>query len=243
MIYLTELKTYTEHYAHLALESLTITARLRPGAPLAAYDPVYLDNLLARAVVEQATGQRGLPRSDEPYRLPLPLELAWESPDNLPLWTSSVFLPMDEAIQDTFYRHKRPIPSHFADARKVKPGVGRWMERRVPVPVVTCGTWQARCIGNAEAIRELLVGIAFIGKERRIGFGEIAEWLVEPGEFSAHEVFIQNGKLAHALPCQAEIGIVPVGPTTLVGWTPPEWLPALFAEGWPIGTAVEDLHG
>jgi hypothetical protein len=241
MIYLDELQPYTERYSALETRPLTVTAHLRSGSPLVAYDPVYLDGLLAWAVMHTATQGHGLARSDDPYWLPLPLRLLWASGDGLPLWGCSVFLPVGDAEPDTVYTHKRPPSADLIDARKIKPGVGRWMDRRVPLPVRTCDAWQARCVGNADAIRELLAGVAFLGKRRGIGFGEIAEWEIAEVEFvDAIDAIVINGKLAHAVPADGPIS--GAAAPALVGWTPPQWLPAVFGMGWPVGTAVDRVQ-
>ena len=57
MIHFPALTEYEERYADLVGVPLTVLAHLVPGARLAGYDVLNLDNLLARAVVEEQCRQ------------------------------------------------------------------------------------------------------------------------------------------------------------------------------------------
>lgn len=94
--------------------------------------------------------------------------------------------------------------------------------------------WEARCIGNREAILDLLKHVAYIGKLRSIGFGEIDEWQIEEGDFDT--AIVMDGKLAHAVPVGC--GITCESSPVLVGWTPPQWKTSLHSLGWMVGERV-----
>jgi hypothetical protein len=91
--------------------------------------------------------------------------------------------------------------------------------------------WEARCIGNTDVILDLLSDIAFLGKKRSIGFGEIYEWLIAPGDFET--ALVRDRKFAHGIP--AGCGLFGSGTPLLVGWTPPQWKVSLHSEGWAVG--------
>ncbi len=83
MIILDTLRSYFERYAELPMAPLEIVLELLPGARLAGYDPLNLDNLLARCVVDEATGGQGLPDEPGAYALPVPIHCLWRSPQGL----------------------------------------------------------------------------------------------------------------------------------------------------------------
>ena len=145
MINLPEFEAFTREFGALEMRPLVVRAVLKPNSPVISYHPPpYLDNLLARSVVDRATGGNGLPDTPEAYWLPLPLKMVWLSPEGLPLWDSSVFEPIGINISDTVYSHKRPPKALFSEARSIKFNTGRWMERRLPMPVAIAPGWEAR---------------------------------------------------------------------------------------------------
>lgn len=240
------LMPYFDRYAALDMQSLSVILALKPGARLAGYDPLNLDNLLARAVIEDATGKLGLPDSQDAYALPVPLDCLWHSPDGLPLWAATAFMPEGARASDVAYWHKRVQSGRFTRTKSGKFSIrstsGRYMERRVPLPTTVAECWVATCIGNAEEIARLLRPLAFVGKRRTNGMGEVDHWEIVPGEFA----LVRNGRLTRPMPMQAfdlsidllPGGALPEGTPSLVGWTPPQWKPSLFAPGWREGTPL-----
>jgi len=227
-----------------AFVPLRIVLLLRPGARLAGYDPLNLDNLLARCVVDEATQGAGLPFAPGAYNLPVPLRCLWRDDEGLPLWAATAFHPAGEQATDLAYWHKRVQNGRFTGTRTgtfaIRSTNGRWMERRVPLPNVVCQRWEASAIGDPAEIARLLAPIGFVGKRRTNGFGEVEGWLVEPAEFA----LIQDGRLTRPLPAGAVPllgGAVPIGTASPVGWTPPQWKPALFRPGWWTGAEVEEV--
>lgn len=244
IIQLPELAAYRDRARRDALISLRVVAVLRRNAPVCAYDLPQLDNLLARAVVNEATQGRGVPNSEAPYDLPTPLQCLWRSPEGLPLWAASCFTPVGRAEADTVYWHKRAPTGRFAanNGRRLSLTTksGRWMERRVPVPVTVAGAWEAFCVGEPSEIARLLAGISHLGKKRAIGWGEVREWRIEPE--AEPFALVREGRLVRPLPEAARTALLPdwepQEPPYPLGWTPPQWKHSLFAFGWPVGTRV-----
>lgn len=241
------------------IRPMNIRLRLKRGAALVSYDPVQLDNLLAFAVVQEATQGVGVGNPPEGYagwNIRLPLGNVWRSEEGLPLWASTVFWPVPSegttAAGDVLYWHKRMPKGIWSAGNKGRLSLngssGRWMERRTPVPVVLCDTWEARCIGDVEEVRRLLTTyIAFVGKKRAVGLGEVEAWEVEPlgweeaGSQGILGILVRDGVLQRPLPVRAAggLGIDLADAPTLVGWTPPQWNPKLFGQGWQPGTKIK----
>ncbi len=236
------LQPYEERYAALPMEPLTIRAEMVPGSHLAGYDALCIDNLLARAVVMEATGGAGIPASSEPYRLPVPLRVLWRSEEGLPLYAATPMRPEGQSVSDTRYWHKRQQSGRWTVGRRgrfnIAPGDGRWMERRVPLPTTLARAWVANVVGNGEEMLRLLRLIHHIGKRRSNGYGEVSEWSVSAGPSFA---LVVDGALARSLP-EAAAGLLSAGrpgeTPTPVAWTPPQWLPGLWLPGWWAGSGV-----
>ena len=58
MISIPELNTLTVQFAQLHTEPLRVTIHLQPNSRIVNYDPIHLDGLLARAVVERSEERR-----------------------------------------------------------------------------------------------------------------------------------------------------------------------------------------
>lgn len=231
----------TAHYAGLPVQPLLVTLELHNG--MVQYDPLNLDNLLAHCVVDRATEGRGLPDVfTGGYDLPVPLHCLWRDANGFPLWAATPFVPEGESVRDVSYTHKRAITGQWTGTKRgtvaIQAGAGRHADRRIPLPVIVAERWTATCIGNMNEIGVLLEPLAFVGKRRSIGYGEVKRWLIQPTDgFS----LVADGKLTRAMPAMAIHllnGRMPEGTPAPVGWTPPQWKPALFAPGWWTGTGV-----
>ena len=150
--------------------------------PAILYDPLHLDGLLAKALVENALEGESLPDSADPYWLPLPLKQAWTAENGLPLWCTTDFEPLDTDSIDSEFWHKRTIdPAFLPKTRAGKPfniraTQGALKEYRIPLPRHACLTWQATFEGDANAVATLLTSIASIGKKRAHGHGVVDRW-------------------------------------------------------------------
>ena len=247
MIEYEPLRPYAERYAEIAAVPLRVVLTLRPGSRLAGYDPLNLDNLLARAVVDEATEGRGLPSTPQAYRLPAPLVCLWREPESgLPLWAATPFTPMGESAPDISYWHKRAQPGRLTGTRSgqfaISSTAGRWMERRVPLPTVVATEWVADAEGDPQEVARLLSTLAWVGKRRSNGFGEVLAWSVEP--LSGFRL-VRDGRLTRPLPAGAGALLgtqKPEGEPAPIGWTPPQWKPDLFRLGWWTGTPVAEAE-
>lgn len=236
MIEIPALESLSKAYTDLSLKPLAITVSLRQA--MIFYDLLYLDNLLARCVLESGQGDTILENTSEPYYFPLPLERLWTADNGCPLWAASVFVPDGEVITDTTYFHKRTGKFEFSD-KQPKSTVGRWMDRRIPYQArqSTTARWTAYCVGNAREIADLLHSVRFLGKRRNVGYGEVAHFDIQPWDGKPIDALVRDGRLIHAVP--ADCGLVSSDATpVLVGWTPPQWKPPLFSLGWSVGTEV-----
>jgi hypothetical protein len=229
MIHIPELDQFTSQFAQCAYEPLRVTFNLRPNSRIVNYDPIHLDGLLARAVVEIATEGRLLADSEDGYWIPLPLKILWQSNDGFPLWAATVLRPVGPAADDIYVRHKRNSEGFLHNKKKLVTRNGPWMERRLPTPIQVCNTYEATCIGNVDAVQNLLDRFTHIGKLR---LGRVDEITVEPcDEFSLWD----EDELLKPVPAQADV--VPwLENPSLVGWTPPHWKPSMFSMGWRAGS-------
>lgn len=235
-------------YATATYRPLRVTLWLLPGSTLAGNDPLHLDNLLARRVLDRHDDGRG-PLDDVAggYEFPLPLRTLWRSDDGLPLYAATPFTPVGTTASDVTFLHKRQQSGRWTKAGRggwnPRQGSGRWAERRQAIRSTLAEAWIADAIGGADAIGDLLLDVVHVGKKRAMGFGAVARWEIAP--LPAWH-FVRGGVLTRPLPALAAptlLGIhTPAGEPALVGWTPPPWKPSLFRPGWWAGTPVPDVE-
>lgn len=237
MIHLDCLDQFTAKFAQRTYEPLHITFHLLPGGRVVNYDPIHLDGLLARAVVEIATEGRLLADAEDGYWIPLPLKMLWQDGGGYPLWAASVLRPVGPAVSDVYVRHKRNSEGWLHNKKKLVTRNGPWMERRMPTPIQVCDTYEARCIGNADAVRLLLEHFTHIGKLR---LGRLDRVDVELADFDESAVYLDGATLIRPMPAEAGLLRMWPGTPSLVGWTPPFWKPSLFRHGWRAGTKSMD---
>lgn len=240
MIHIDKLDEIGKEFAQLCYEPLLVRAVMKPGAYLCDYEPIHFDSLLAKAVILAVLHSVTLPDSDEAYWLPLPLKALWFDENGLPLWASSIMQPFGNSVRSTHYLHKRNSRLTFSNSAKLETRKGRWMERRQPIPIRVFGDnsgIEARVIGDALLIEELISQWKMIGKHRSRGFGEVLRWEIKPAQFD--NVWENDGKLIKPMP--VECGLVQcLERPQRIGWTPPQWKPALFRYGWRVGTMVNN---
>ncbi len=249
---LPNLNAVAARYAALPLRPLRVVLTLEDGSNLVSYDPLNLDNLLARVVLEEiGEGRSGYqPADDEYLAIPVPLAVLWREPGSgLPLYAAAPFVAEGVQADDVVYWHKRPQEGAFtrtkSGAWSPKQSGLRYSERRIPTPVVVAERWTAACVGNPEEVSRLLGGVTAVGKRRGAGHGVVREWQVEAAPSFA--LVGEDGRLARNLPEDARLllgeGRWPEGEAAPLGWTPPQWRPALFRPGWRLGTPVHRLGG
>ena len=234
------LTPYAERYAEVPGASLEVRLSLRPGGRIAAYDPPNLDNILAWAVVMEATGGAGPPHEAQGgYLLPLPLRALWRDPEGYPLWAVTPLAPEGMSVEDVAILHKRAQSGEWTGTKsgklRLNTSAGRWMERRIPQPVIICDEWICRCQGDAEEIARLLQSVAWVGKRRHAGFGEVERWRVAPAPAFS---LVEGGRLTRSVPVGAA-ELLPrmpgTPPSPAVAWACPQWKPSLWRPGWRVG--------
>lgn len=238
------LKPFSERYADLPMRPIRIVLRLLQGVPMAVYDPIGIDSLLARAVVNEATDNAGLANVPLPYDLPVPLHCLWRDAHwGLPLWAATPLMPSGRAVKDVVYWHRRAQPGTLSGTKSGTLNImttgGRWLEVRRPMPTEIADEWVAEAVGNPDEVARLLGGITHVGKHRATGFGAVRDWHVE-----ALDAFslTRDGVLTRPLPEEALPALLP-GSTiedapAPVPWTSPYWGRAMMLPGWVTGTAV-----
>lgn len=209
-------------YAALPKEGLLVTAELATPVLTAEAGATHLDAALSQAALTDHPVRSGF--QGQTVVIPLPLHLAWVSPDGRPLWASSPLVPATDAMETCEYWHKR-YPSHRAelgDKQSANTSAGRYREYRMPVHAQVVHALHAVCIGNAAEVERLLQGVPFLGKKGSIGYGRVARWSVRPVDHALEDVLrARDIPLASGLDSGG-----PVLPPK--GWTPPYW----YAPAW-----------
>lgn len=212
-----------EIWASLPKEGLRIVAHLVTPAVFGVDGAIHLDGMLAAAALTTHPYPSQWVRDGE-VTLPLPLELLWVSPQNLPLWAATPLRPFGLAAEGREYWHRR-TPSHRADFGAKLNAVttaGRWKEYRVPLKTVTTDRLEAICIGDRAEVERLLAATGYVGKKGSMGYGRVARWSVEP-----HPVEIAEIVASRPMPLAYFDGRA--APMTGVlreseSWTPPHWV-------------------
>lgn len=220
------LDEYGERIAVLPVGHVEV--ELTTSKPVAYTDLPTLDGVLAAAVVRELfQNERFLHDPSACVYQPLPLGLEREI-DGLPLWRSTNFFPVGEWAEYRTHIHKRTEANPYRlaavygtlDAKSPRRSpssvAGQYMDYRIPVRAVMSERFVARCVGNADEIRRLLIeNVTALGRHRAAGFGSVLEWKVTvvPGEFSFHD---EDGVPLRPIPIQTGFG-------TFQGWTPPYW--------------------
>lgn len=248
------LREHADRYSAMRLgttsTAMIVRARLKDGSPVANYDPVALDALLGYAVALEASRGESV-KCDNPTVIPLPLRSLGHDPHGWMLWAATTFQPTGQGVTDTIYLHKRVMPGRATAAPKgkalnVETVTGRYMERRMPIPVVRTPEWIAMTHGNVDEVRRLLCFVRSIGKKRALLWGEIAEWDVEPYEADPIDCLHDGARLLRSMPewFALDQGVEmeePASPN--VGWTPPYWYPGAQSAGWRAGSWIKAAGG
>lgn len=229
MIHNQQIDDYIESLKPFDIKPYEITLHLK--SPAALYDPLHLDGLLAKAVVENALQGEPLPTSGEPYWLPLPLKQAWTADTGLPLWHSTDFYPLETDTVESAFWHKRTIdPAFLPKARSgkpmnIRPTQGPLKEYRIPLPLHSCLKWRASFEGDANAVATLLKNFSSIGKKRSQGYGLVKEWQIQP--IKQFSFFKAEHEPMRPVPT-AYLSELPLLDIAFSAWTPPYWSPVGF---------------
>lgn len=164
------------------MRPLAITAWLRGGIALPR-GPLALDALLAWRVSQDLALTP--PRSaDECERIDIPVQL--EPGGRFHLCSFSESSP--EAFEVRYVNRRAPLEQYQlrgnAKVRRVQITAGPDKSYRNPLEVqyVAGDSLRWWCVGDADAIAELLSRVFYLGKKRNIGLGRVARWDVAPCE-------------------------------------------------------------
>lgn len=214
-----------DEYAALPKAPLVITAELVTPVLHAERDRTHLDSILAFAAL---TDHPVASNYDGAAVVPLPLDLAWVSPDGRPLWACTPLMPAGEGVATREYWHKR-YPSQradFGDKLNAVTTAGRWKEYRVPVHAHSIDRLHALAIGHADAIERLLAVVTHIGKKGSMGYGRVARWSITPSAHTLDDVLAMR-----PVPVAYYAGRQPVGSLAINrGWTAPYWYAPWWAD-------------
>jgi hypothetical protein len=214
-----------DDYAALDKSSVVITAELVTPILHAERERTHLDSILAFAAL---TNHPVASDYDQAAVIPLPLDLAWVSPQGLPLWTCTPLMPASEGLATREYWHKR-YPGHRAEFGAKLNAVttaGRWKEYRTPVHAQLIARLYALAIGNAAEIEALLAVVTHIGKKGSMGYGRVARWTVARCTHDAQDVLALR-----PVPVAYYAGRQPVGALQLNRpWTAPYWYAPWWAD-------------
>jgi hypothetical protein len=214
-----------DDYAALPKAPLIVTAELVTPIVHAERDRTHLDSILAFAAM---TDHPVASTFDDYCVVPLPLHLAWVSPQGLPLWACTPLIPATETMASREYWHKRyPTDrADFGDRMNAVTTAGRWKEYRTPVHASSVERLHALAMGDAAAVEQLLQTVTHIGKKGSMGYGRVARWSVTPATHTADDVLALR-----AVPVGYYAGREPRGVLQLNrGWTPPYWYAPLWAD-------------
>jgi hypothetical protein len=214
-----------DDYAAMPMEPLVITAELVTPVIHAEQGRTHLDSILSFAAI---TTHPVASEYDKTAVIPLPLALAWVSPEGRPLWGCSPLMADGPATATKEYWHKR-YPDHRAELGHkltVNTTAGRWKEYRVPVHAQQTERLHAVCIGHATELEKLLAVVTHVGKKGSMGYGRVARWHVTPGAHTMEEVLDMR-----PVPIGYYAGDTPKGRLELGrAWTPPYWYAPLWTD-------------
>lgn len=214
-----------DDYADMSKEAIVITAELVTPVLQAERDITHLDSILSWAAL---TNHPVASHFESPPVIPLPIELAWVSPEGKPLWACTPLMPTLDAAESREYWHKR-YPNHrseLGNRLNANTTSGRWREYRVPVHATTVKRLHALAIGNVTEVESLLSIVSHVGKKGAMGYGRVANWTVTRSSHSIEDVLALR-----PVPASYFEGRHPVGMLEIRrAWTPPYWYSPLWAD-------------
>lgn len=166
-----------------------------PGGPLA------LDALLASQVALRA----GLPPPRDAADCQ-PIEIPVQRAPGGRFYLASFSVMSINARDRRFINRRAPVEQYQtigeSKIRRVQITSGKNKSYRIPFEmshaVDDVITWW--CIGNADAIRELLTTALYLGKKRSVGMGRVERWGVDPCAIWDGFPVVRDGKPLRALP-------------------------------------------
>lgn len=207
-----------DYYQSLPMQGLQAKAYLGSNYVPSSDGQIHLDSLLAYAS-SLDVGETLTPlNKSRPRVIPIPVKIAWVSPDGLPLFACTHLQPATPSARSTEYWHKRfPVSETVRYCSKVNTPTtrGPFKEYRIPMQVLTAESVMAYCIGNRNEIQRLLDNYAyFVGKKPSQGNGVVLKW--EVTEIDMQESDILQSRSVPSMMLGREDGAIGA-------WTPPYW--------------------
>lgn len=206
-----------------APEPLRVTCRLRDG--MAFRHPPQLDALLEWVVCDRA-GLRVPPAAGMQSHIRVRVPVAESACGRYRLCSAAVF---DIEESEVRHKHRRAPVMEYArlgssSIRKVHTGLAENKSYRVPYEhhLLRDDLLVWYCLGDADAIRELLWEVHYIGRFRGAGKGEIVEWRVEACEPWEGFPIMRDGQPLRPLPEETP-GAVEDALRSFVVLRPPYW--------------------
>ncbi|MGB7237814.1 MAG: hypothetical protein WBD41_17790 [Rhodococcus sp. (in: high G+C Gram-positive bacteria)] len=217
-----------------------VTARL--GSPVAVSVPwgIALDGLLAAEIRENTKAAAHDAGTDyEPYDpdtappvLELPLARCTAAGDRQWHWCATFAHPVDEIPgPHVEYWTTRPDQrglDHIAEAlpATISARQGRYRAHVMPLPVTIAAALSWRGVGDPDQVRDLLSGIAAIGRKRSSGYGHILDWIVTEhpsADLWEYSHLHRSGTLGRTTPltCLAVRSDITTGEPVRMGLRPP----------------------
>ncbi len=183
-----ELQRYHEYAQSLPMQPVQV--RCYTAKPIAGQENPHLDGVLANAVCQSLQlGWINVPH-DSVLFVPTPLRVE-EWIDGLPLWSCNDFTAVNSHVRYTRYCQKsgdNPTtqPAQMATLGRKKPMRlpatinGQYQHYLLPLRTEFADYWEGTCYGNLNEIKRLLEPISQIGKKRKVGWGSVLKWEIEP---------------------------------------------------------------
>lgn len=209
--------------------TVRVRAHLQTGAVIPTQFPAPLDGILATAERQQ----RGVKLSDIDHHHPrLPL-CQWRHGTNKQwVWAATCALNTTNAPTDVRWWHKR---HHAPTAERVVPNlpantdVGITKAWRMPAVATITAHLEWICLGDPDAIRDLLTRIRQIGKKRSQGDGLVLSWeITDEGPADWTRLWwTPDGTISRPLPARAAhtLGLPTETDTIQHTIRPPYWRP------------------
>lgn len=185
------------------MKPLLVTAHL--GSPVAGDPSLPLDGILLSAAYERRYGhalalaQPGVPAVEVDYSLSPLMQVSCELG---PFYACSFARWPEHSADGSITWNRRADVELFAeltDAAHLETGKGPYKSYHVLLPYRSAHYVQWCCIGDRDAIADLLMQVVHIGKKQAQGFGHVLAWNIERAETN-WSLFDADGRPARALP-------------------------------------------
>lgn len=179
-----------------------LVVRAHLGGAIALPDgSMALDALLASQVALRAGWP---PPRDVSDCRPIEIPIAKEPGGRFHLASFSVITA--NIHERRFVNRRAPVEQYQtigeSKIRRVQITAGKNKSYRIPIATAHAEgdvvTWW--CVGDAEAIRDLLTTVLYLGKRRAVGLGRVVRWEVEPCETWEGFPVVHHGKPLRPLP-------------------------------------------